>query len=164
MLPPCGLAPGVVGIPLWGSAPVGFNPIVPGMKHVRRRLGATRNAAGHGPLSSFASRSCSLQFQREEFAFRISGNAGRHSRHVIGDVERLLAIGGAGRAGARRLELIVRCFHVEASAIFGTRPGKLLQFQLAPRRSDEKAQRKSKTYCSRRGTRQRRAQSELFCS
>ena len=43
-----------MGIPLCGSAPVGVSPIVPGMKQVRRPLGAIRNGAGQGPLSNFA--------------------------------------------------------------------------------------------------------------
>jgi hypothetical protein len=50
---PCGLAPpGFVPIPAWGSLPL--SDIDPGVKQVTRPLLATRNSAGHGPLSSWA--------------------------------------------------------------------------------------------------------------
>ncbi len=54
MNPPDGKPPGFVEIPLWGSAAVGFRPIVPGMKQVRRPLLAIRISAGQGPLDNFA--------------------------------------------------------------------------------------------------------------
>jgi len=76
------------------------------------------------------SRPRSLQLQRKQFSVGTSCHSGRHARHVVGDIERMLAICGLGRAVARGLELIVRRFDVETAAIGRTRSRELLQFLL----------------------------------
>jgi hypothetical protein len=54
MNPPEGAPPGVMEIPLCGSAAVGVNPMVPGMKQVMRPLLAMRISPGHAPLDNWA--------------------------------------------------------------------------------------------------------------
>ncbi len=103
----------------------------------RPRNKAGEAAAGRDSQSSRArstlqlrSCPCSLQLQRKQFSVRTSCHSGRHAWHVIGYVERMLAVGGLGRAVARGLELIVRRFDVETAAIGRTRSRELLQFLL----------------------------------
>jgi hypothetical protein len=101
-----------------------------------------RNEAGQAPAlghSQFGwartagqvcARTRSLQFHREQFPIRTAGNACAHARHVVGHVERTLALRRLRGAGARVGILLAFSPHINPSAIACSRTRQLLELVL----------------------------------